>query len=267
MAIQYTAEQRAAIDSRDNRLIVSAAAGSGKTAVLVRRVIELLCEPGADRRISDFVVVTFTNAAASEMRSRIAAAIQERLVQEPENSRLRRQLSLLPTARIQTVHSFCQELVRQNFIRCGVTADFKLMDEEESRNLRDEVLDAMLEAEYAADRYEFRRLCDSMRENRGDARLVRVITEVYQKVLSFPEPKSWLNAVRAWCQEDEPEQTPWGRHTRTLAEDQLRRLFKDLDHCRSITEMELPNMDAYRAYFQAIAQQLELLFYQHRWGQ
>lgn len=259
MGIRFTDEQRAAIDSRGNRLIVSAAAGSGKTAVLVRRVIELLCEPGSDRRISDFVVVTFTNAAASEMRSRIGAAIHERLAAEPNNSRLRRQLALLPTARIQTVHSFCQELIRQNFTRCGVTADFKLMDEEESLRLRDEVLDGMLEAEYSADLPQFRQLCDAMRENRGDARLVKVITNVYEKVLSFPEPERWLQQVREQSSQYRPEDTMWGKHTLQLVGEQLRRLFLDLDAVWKLLRNDITNIEVYRTYFEMITEQLEPL--------
>ena len=267
MAISFTPQQQAAIDSRNNRLIVSAAAGSGKTAVLVQRVIELLCDPKAECGIEDLVVVTFTNAAASEMRSRIAEALHQRLTEHPESTRLRRQLSLLPGARIQTVHSFCQDLIRRNFTQCGVSADFRLMDEDESARLRDEMLDRLLEQQYQLNWPEFRRLCDAMRENRGDARLAGVITELYKKVLSMPGPQLWLQHTAALSGEVDPANTPWGIHTLDQVQSQIRRACRSLDRADRLLEIEVENVQVWRQYMANVRAQFAPLAAADSWDE
>ena len=112
MAVEFTPEQQSAIDSRGGALIVAAAAGSGKTAVLVERVIRRVTDVENPADIDSLLIVTFTNAAAGEMRERVAASLLRQLAQNPGSGRLRRQLALLGSARIQTVHSFCLDLVR-----------------------------------------------------------------------------------------------------------------------------------------------------------
>ena len=131
-----TAQQKLAVDCRNTSLIVSAAAGSGKTFVLARRVIELLSDPNDPCDVDRLLVLTFTNAAAAEMRQRIGSALHERLLLSGGNAHLRRQLALLGGSRIQTVHGFCQSLIREHFSRCGVDPDFRLADEPPSRPRR-----------------------------------------------------------------------------------------------------------------------------------
>ena len=118
--VTWTAQQQAAIRSRNGSLIVSAAAGSGKTAVLVQRVLEWITDPKDPCGIDELLVVTFTNAAAAEMRSKISDELHRRLAERPEDSGLRRQLALLGSSRIQTVHSFCQSLPSAAWIRISV---------------------------------------------------------------------------------------------------------------------------------------------------
>ena len=115
MSVKLTKQQQLAVDCRNGSLIVSAAAGAGKTAVLVRRVLGLLTDPADPCGVDQLLVVTFTNAAAWEMRQRIGDELRRRLAEQPDNVHLRRQLGLLGTARIQTVHAFCQSLVREHF--------------------------------------------------------------------------------------------------------------------------------------------------------
>ena len=135
MAVEFTKEQRQAIESRGGSLIVAAAAGSGKTAVLVERVIRRLLEPeGLELR--EMLIVTFTNAAAMEMRQRIGKRLLDELALHPASRRLRRQLALLGSAPIQTVHSFCLGLLRQNFALLGLPPAFRLLEESESRLLK-----------------------------------------------------------------------------------------------------------------------------------
>ena len=145
MAVTFTPQQQNAIDSRGGALIVSAAAGSGKTAVLVERVIRRITDPQDPVDIDGLLIVTFTNAAAAEMRERIADRLLAQLAEEPGSRRLRRQLALLGGARIQTVHAFCLDLVRQNFTQCGVNPGFRLLDTAESQLLKEQAMEEMLE--------------------------------------------------------------------------------------------------------------------------
>jgi ATP-dependent helicase/nuclease subunit A len=143
---QWTNEQMEAIISRGNNLVVSAAAGSGKTAVLVERVCHYLVSLQGD--IDRLLVVTFTEAAANEMRQRIAAALRARLVDSPGDRHLARQLALLSSAHISTIHSFCLWLLRRYFYRLNLDPAFRVMDDGEDRLLKLEVLEALLEEKY-----------------------------------------------------------------------------------------------------------------------
>ncbi len=217
MAVEFTSQQKQAVKSRGGRLLVSAAAGSGKTAVLVQRVIELLCEGEKPAGVDELLVVTFTNAAASEMRAKIASALLDRLAAEPGNARLRRQLALLPGARIQTVHAFCMDLVRRNFALCGVSPDFSLADETEYSLLKDAAMDDTLENAYAQGSEEFEALQRAFCEERGDERLAGVVLEIYEKLRSHPDPDGWLDSQMQQPLCSSPDQTAWGQYLLQLA--------------------------------------------------
>ncbi|MGM9639593.1 MAG: UvrD-helicase domain-containing protein [Butyricicoccaceae bacterium] len=192
MAIEFTPQQQLAIDSRGCHLIVSAAAGSGKTAVLVERVIGRICDPKDPCGVDELLVVTFTNAAAAEMQEKISAALYRRLTQSPGDLRLRRQLALLPAARIQTVHSFCLDLVRENFALCGVPADFAVADQARVDELRAQAMEEVLEELYAAAEPGFAALCRALAEEKGDRLLSDTISEIYDKLMSHPDPRGML---------------------------------------------------------------------------
>ena len=191
MAVKYTPDQQNAIDSRGCNLIVSAAAGSGKTAVLVERVIQLICDSQSPCDIDELLVVTFTNAAAAEMREKIGAALLKRVASD-KTGRLRRQLSLLGGAKIETVHAFCLDLIKENYALCGLPADFSVADTEESLELRKEVLDELLEKLYEEKDPDFMCLCASLSEEKSDRLLSRVLDDVYEKLISHPDPISSL---------------------------------------------------------------------------
>lgn len=188
MAVEFTQNQQRAVDSRGCSLILSAAAGSGKTAVLVERVIGLISDPAEGCDIDKLVVVTFTKAAAAEMRGKISTALLKKIASQPGNIRLRRQLSLLSGARIQTVHSFCLDLVRENFAVCGVPADFTTADDAVAGELRKQALDEALEELYVEGEEDFKNLCAVMAGEKGDGALVTVITEIYDKLTSHVDP-------------------------------------------------------------------------------
>ena len=145
---EWTKEQKSAIEDRGGTLLVSAAAGSGKTAVLTERVLRRVTDPENPIDITELLLVTFTRAAAAEMRERIAAAIGAAVAQDPSSVRLRRQLFLVHRAKITTVHALCMSLAREQAAALGIAPDFRLMDENESKILRAEVLEEVLEAAY-----------------------------------------------------------------------------------------------------------------------
>ena len=152
MAVKFTADQQQVIDTRDKNILVSAAAGSGKTAVLVERIIQLITDPEHPVDIDRLLVVTFTNAAAAGMKERISNAIQARLAQEPENAHLQRQAVLVHQAQITTIHSFCLYLIKNHFEAIALEPDFTVADEVTVKLISSEIKEQVLEEAFAADR-------------------------------------------------------------------------------------------------------------------
>lgn len=190
---KWTAEQQQVIDTRDKSLLVAAGAGSGKTAVLVERIIQMICDTNRPVQIDSLLVVTFTNAAASEMKERIGAAIQKALLENPTSQHLYQQSLLLQKAQITTLHSFCLDLVRQNFFRLEIDPNLKIADETENQLLLRETLDELLEQYYsdAENNPSFIKLaqCHGGKE---DEQLRAVILRLYQMAESMAEPEVWL---------------------------------------------------------------------------
>ena len=218
--VTWTKQQQAAIQSRSGSLIVSAAAGSGKTAVLVQRVLEWITDPKDPCGIDELLVVTFTNAAAAEMRSKISDELHRRLAERPEDSGLRRQLALLGSSRIQTVHSFCQSLLREHFSLCGVDPDFRLADETQCALLKEQALSAVLEEAYAQGAADFRTLCESLTEGRSDEKLGEAVLALYERLRSHPAPERMLALLPELCAAG-PEASGWGKYLQAAAASRL----------------------------------------------
>lgn len=218
---QWTHDQQAAISNRGGTLLVSAAAGSGKTAVLVERVLQQLTDPVDPVSIDRLLLVTFTNAAAAEMRERIGAALRDAVANDPSNTRLRRQLFLVHQAQIMTVHAMCLQLVREQAATLGIAPDFRLMDEQESTLLRRETLEILLEEAYEEADPGFLSLCDLLSAGRDDAKLGEVILGTYEKIQAHPDPRAFLEQVRRGLYAADMN-TPHGRvlleQARTAAE-------------------------------------------------
>lgn len=210
---KWTDEQLEAIENRGGTLLVSAAAGSGKTAVLVERVLRRLTDPVAPADIDGFLLVTYTNAAAAELRGKIADALTARLAASPDDARLRRQLFLVHRAQITTVHAFCLGLAREQFAQLGIAPDFRIADQSESLLLMDEVLDSVLEALYEEESPGFLALSDLLTAGRDDKRLHEVVRETYDKIQAHPQPNRFLEQVRAGYADFSGDiaQTPHGR--------------------------------------------------------
>ncbi|MGN0419651.1 MAG: helicase-exonuclease AddAB subunit AddA [Acetatifactor sp.] len=192
MAVNFTPDQQKVIDLRDCNILVSAAAGSGKTAVLVERIVGMVCEGEAPLDIDRMLIVTFTNAAAAEMRERISRGIEKRLEADPENSHLQRQATLIHNAMITTIHSFCLSLLKNHFHEIGLDPAFRIADEGEIKLLRQEVLGDLMEEWYAEGGEDFRRLVDFFCPNGRDKVLEDTILELADCAEGFPWPEEWL---------------------------------------------------------------------------
>ena len=214
MAVKRTPEQEAVVKNRGGGLLVSAAAGSGKTRVLVERLLDRILTEG--KNVDEFLIITFTRAAAEELRGRIAKEISEALALQPENAHLRRQTALLYKAQISTIHAFCTVLLRQWGHLLDLPADFALCEDEEAQVLMARTLDQVLEERYenVDPEGDFAKLLDVLTAGRDDSRLVEIALDVYGKTQSYPDPVAWLEEQRAALDLTgitDVGQTPWGR--------------------------------------------------------
>ena len=165
---KWTNEQLEAINTRKCNLLVAAAAGSGKTAVLVERIIKIVTDSENPVDIDKLLVVTFTNAAASEMRERIAAAITKELEKNPSSKNLQKQLTLLSRANITTIHSFCLDVIKNNFHTIDLDPAFRIGDETEGTLLKNEIIDELFEDLYEIDDKEFFNLVEAYSRSKDD---------------------------------------------------------------------------------------------------
>ncbi|MEA4933517.1 MAG: UvrD-helicase domain-containing protein, partial [Lawsonibacter sp.] len=213
MAFPLTEEQRKIVEDRGGELLVSAAAGSGKTRVLVERLLDRVDRGGID--IDRFLVITYTKAAAAELRTRIAQELAGRLAERPQNRHLRRQMTLVYRAQISTIHSFCSALLRESGHLLDLDPDFRLCDEGEAQVLMAQTLEAVLEKRYEGIDPEsaFAHLVDTLSAGRDDSRLTQIVLDIYNRIHSHPDPERWLNAQKQVWELDgvsDMAQTPWG---------------------------------------------------------
>ena len=188
----WTEAQQKVIDTRKKNLLVSAAAGSGKTAVLVERIISMISEGENPIDIDHLLVVTFTNAAAAEMRGRIGKAIDAKLQKEPDNAHLQKQVSLLQSAQITTIHSFCLNVIRNYFHRIDLDPAFKIAEESEITLMKSDVIADVLERWYEEGREDFHQFIESYSYSKSDAPVEDLILQLYSFSMSAPWPEKWM---------------------------------------------------------------------------
>lgn len=190
--INWTKNQQEAIDSRDQNLLLSAAAGSGKTAVLVERILNLMIK---DRiSIDEMLIITFTRAAAGEMRERILQRLSKALTETTANQKfIKNQMRLLNSAHISTIHSFCMEVIKKNFHQLELDSSFKMIDSSEKELLFLEVIDEVLEKEYQLGNSTFKKIVEFFTSDRDDQALKNIIMRVYSFIMSKPDPFEWLD--------------------------------------------------------------------------
>lgn len=211
MGVNWTTDQRHAIECRKGSVLVSAAAGSGKTAVLVERVIRRLTDKDNPCSAEDLLIVTFTRAATAQMREKIGAAILKRLSEDPTDRHLRRQYMLLPFAKICTIDSFCNDLVRENFHALGISPDYSLLDNETAVIMKNDVCEAMLERAYEEDSDgRFSELSDMMSSGSSDEDFAKLIIKMYDISTAYPFPDLWLDSLIGEYSQPDINKSRWG---------------------------------------------------------
>ena len=189
--VKWTEEQKQAIYEKESNILVAAAAGSGKTAVLVERIINKIINENID--IDKLLVVTFTNAAASEMRERVLNAIYKKIDENPEDVRLQRQVTLLNKASICTIDSFCLDIVRNNFFEIDISQNFRIGDTTEIEILKQDVIEELFEEKYESCDKNFEKLINTYTSYKDDTPLKELILKIYTYIQSNPFPEKWLH--------------------------------------------------------------------------
>lgn len=239
--MELTREQQAAVDSRDENLLLAAAAGAGKTRTLTERVVNLLEERACE--VDELLIMTFTNAAAQEMRSRIQAALMKRLEAEldTENqAHLERQIIFLSSAHISTFHSFCQAVLRRNFSRIDLDPKFRAADTNELEILKREVIEELFEENYAGGSEAFKKFADEFGGNiRGDEKIHEMIIKLHEFALSMPYPDAWLDSLAEPY--DLPENarlddTTWFKFLKPKIFAALKKIFDDCAEAYQLAE-------------------------------
>ena len=253
MAEKLTNEQQAAVNSRERSLLVSAAAGSGKTKVLVERLFSHVEREGAN--LDDFLIITYTRAAASELRGKIAKALNERMERDPGNYHLRQQMLRVYRADIKTVDAFCTSLLRENCHLLGEDArghalrpDFRVLDENEAEVLRGRVLARTLEDFYDHLTSGGTLLADTLGAGRDDSALEQLVLELHAKLQAQPYEDKWLDAQRAFWRAvpEKIEDTPYGKIL-------LNEVGRKARHCKSLLQRAAQEMCANDALNQKYA--------------
>lgn len=271
MAEKLTPQQETAVRDRGGKLLVSAAAGSGKTKVLVDRLMSYITDPVSPANIDDFLIITYTKAAAAELRGKIARKLTELIAQQPQNYHLQQQMRRLYLAKISTVHEFCSGILREFAYRLDIPADFRVGDEKEIAALQERTLAQVLEQIFTDEQgdADFFSFLDMQGLNRDDSTIGGIILWIYEASRAHLDPDGWLNQ---WTSTMDPSaltdaaETPWGAY---LVEDLQRFLRWHIRSFRKCGELaaSTDNMEKPAALFESTAEQLECLLEKKTWDE
>lgn len=252
MGVKWTTDQQHAIECRKGSVLVSAAAGSGKTTVLVERVIRRLTDEDNPCSAEDLLIVTFTRAATAQMREKIGAAILKRLSEDPTDRHLRRQYMLLPFAKICTIDSFCNDLVRENFHALGISPDYSLLDNETAVIMKNDVCEAMLERAYEEDSDgSFSGLSDMMSSGSSDEDFAKLIIKMYDISTAYPFPDLWLDSLIEEYSQPDINKSCWGGIIKKYVCDMLDYCVSSSNDMMAAMESDSIIADAYSAAVQS----------------
>ena len=271
MADKLTPQQAIAVSDRGGKLLVSAAAGSGKTKVLVDRLMSYLTDSIDPANLDDFLIITYTKAAAAELRGKIAAKLAERIAQEPENRHLQQQVQRLYLAKISTVHSFCADLLREYAYRIDIAPDFRVGDENECRELRDMAMSRILDAAYenAENDLDFRTFVDTQGFGRDDRLVPQIVEKVYNSARCHMDVEGWLEQCLESGRLDDlgdAGETVWGRYLMMYLKDYLQLQILAMQRCVNAAN-EVPDFGKVAALLSDIVWQLQQLAECNTWDQ
>lgn len=266
--IRLTKSQQAVVDDRGGALLVSAAAGSGKTKVLVDRLLSRICDINNPCNIDDFLVITYTNAAAAELRLKIAQALNKKLAEEPENRHLQQQMSRIYVADISTVHAFCANLIRSYAHVLDIPGDFRLIEETEAKVLQNKVLDGLLEQGYAASSADFNIMVETFGYGRDDRHLPEAILMANNAMRCRADMKRWVEdtlRVLDISQYKDVMQTPWGMYIVSEFRDFLTQQVTRFQNARKEMRQYPIIEEKYAEVFEQNIGQLEQLLKYETW--
>lgn len=259
--MQWTQEQEKVIRSHNRNLLVSAAAGSGKTAVLVERIVRMVTEGPDPVDLDRLLVMTFTNAAAAEMRERIGRAIRKKLSEDGDNARLRLQAALVPHAQIQTIDSFCLSLIRSHYASLDIDPAFRVGDEGELTLLRADVMGELFEDQYQEATPEFVRFVETYGGGKTDQGIEETVEQVYRFAVSHPWPEKWLEQCRQeFASPEEFSESGWIKFLLGDVRMQMAEFVSQMEEAMAICQEPdgpagyLPNLRDERDMLEAIGQ-------------
>ena len=234
---EWTGQQLNAIESRGGTLLVSAAAGSGKTAVLVERLTRMIADENNPCSVGNILVVTFTNAAAANMKTKIAQSLSKAIKKDPGNPRLRSEMNLLPFAKISTIDTFCINLVRDNFHELDISPDFRIIDDGRKAVLQNDALNTVLDNYSALAPEGYDRMIELVCDEKDDSKVAEAIINIYKKVQAYPFPDERLDYFLNLYKNDIPfEETVWGKTVYAFTEKVLRHCKTQLEKAMLLSE-------------------------------
>ena len=234
----FTEEQQSVIDVRNKNILVSAAAGSGKTAVLVERILKMILDKENPVDIDKLLVVTFTEAAAAEMRERIRKAIDSELITNPENVNLQKQSSLLYRAQISTIHSLCLNVIKNNFNDIGLDPKFRIADETELKLMQEDVISKLFEEKYESGDENFLKTVDYYSRKAKDADLQDNILEIYKFSEGYPWPEEWLDRCAQFYNittVEEFNDSEWVKYLLSIVRNQIEDILREISYVKELT--------------------------------
>mgnify|MGYP004630097275 FL=1 len=254
--MNWTKEQKQAIENKNANILVAAAAGSGKTTVLVSRIINKVLVDNVD--IDKLLVVTFTNAAASEMKEKLLNKLYEAIDKEPDNKNLQRQINLINRAHISTIHSFCLDVIRNNFFELGISANFRVGDETEIEIMKEEAIEKVFEDNYESENEDFQLLLNMYTSYKDDKPLKDIILKMYDFIASIPFPEKWLDdAIKDYdVKEKDFSDTKWGKIIIDYTKSTIEGYLKNLEQAKKTLEGNQNLIDFYENI------KKEIVFYQ-----
>ena len=268
MAEKLTPQQEMAVRNRGGKLLVSAAAGSGKTKVLVDRLLSYLMDPIRPANLDEFLIITYTKAAASELRGKIASKLSEKMAQNPENRHLQRQMQRLYLTKITTVHSFCADILREYAYLLDLPADFRVADENECVQIRNDTMSQCLDEAYAkSDDSDFRAFVDSQGLGRDDRLVPEILLKVYDSARCHLQPEKWLDDCVSNASTNDvtdAAQTVWGAYLMEDLKETLGLQIDALTQCIRAAE-QTDAMEKPVALLYATTQQLQALAASNTW--